>query len=83
VEVPRIITNWPGVVTPQAGTAACASMFPTATGVPARNPIRLAIGAVKPPALLPSGHNSVASFSVTTLANNGCSPKKNSVPGYV
>ena len=34
-----IITNAPADVTPHAGTAACASMTPTATGVPGNSPV--------------------------------------------
>src|SRR5207245_79215 len=83
VDVPRIITSLPGVVTEHAGTATCASMLPTATGVPAHKPVHSAIAGVNPPALLPSGQSCVLSFSATTCSSLGCSALKNFRLGYV
>ncbi|MNW42995.1 hypothetical protein D3C74_201820 [compost metagenome] len=54
MEVPIAITSLPGVTTPTAGTAACASTLPTATAVPGFSPSFAAISSVNPPARAPN-----------------------------
>ncbi len=55
VDVPMIISIFPGSTMPTAGTATWASTFAIATAVPGKRPVRSAISFVSSPAFPPSG----------------------------
>jgi len=78
MEVPMIMSILPTSEMPAAGTDTCASTFPTATGVPARNPVSSAIAGVRFPARVPSGSTLRIIFSSMTCSSLGSSSARNS-----
>jgi len=64
-----------------AGTAACASMIVTPTGVRGRSPRRAAMAGVRPPARAPIGWISSDSLSATRCSSRGSSARRNSREG--